>query len=217
MLETILQSTGRQEAAYQAHAESAARIMTKRDNEKDSERPHYYSQFWLDVAAGRRIIGTPKPVEEIEQPETGLSETSSNLKAAYASNGQQSNAPLHATVNGRADGVVSSEEELDTSSDQEYTEPEEDLDLTFANIDDQELPVEDTDIPDMDFSAIDEDETDLDEEEEQNELEEPEDTEEFEDEDEVNWGRGRKKPKSSRPVKAPTKKPAKRDSRRGGY
>ena len=190
--------------------------MTKRDNEKDSERPHYYSQFWLDVAAGRRIIGTPKLVEESEQTEVELSETSSNLKAAYASNGQQSNTPSHATVNGRVDGIASSEEELDTSSDQQYTEPEEDLDLTFANGEDQELPVEDTDIPDMDFSAIDEDETYLDEEE-QSELEEPEDAEEFEEDDEVNWGRGRKKPKPSRPVKASPKKPAKRDSRRGGY
>ena len=211
-----MQSTGRQEAAYQADAEIAAHIMTKRDNEKDSERPHYYSQFWLDVAAGRRIIGTPKPVEESEQTEAELSETSSNLKAAYASNGQESNAPSHATVNGRVDGIASSEEELDTSSDQQYPESEEDVDLTFANGEDQELPVEDTDIPDMDFSAIDEDETYLDEEE-QSELEEPEDTEEFEEDDQVNWGRGRKKPKPSRPVKAPPKKPAKRDSRRGGY
>src|SRR5947209_7741326 len=44
--------------------------MTRKDNEKDSERPHYYSQFWLDVAAGRRIIGAPKPSDETEmEPE----------------------------------------------------------------------------------------------------------------------------------------------------
>jgi hypothetical protein len=192
--------------------------MTKRDNEKDSERPHYYSQFWLDVAAGRRIIGTPKPNEEGEQTEAELLDTGSNLKTAYAaSNGQQSNAPSRATINGRANGIASSEEELDTSSDEEYTEPEEDLDLTLADMEDQGLPVEDTDIPDMDFSALDEDEEYLDEEE-QNDPDALEDAEDFEEEEEEeNWGRGRKKPKSSRPTKAPAKKPAKRDTRRGGY
>lgn len=209
---------GRQEAAYQAHVEIAARIMTKRDNEKDSERPHYYSQFWLDVAAGRRIIGAPKPNEEGEQTESELLDTGSHLKAVYASNGQQSNILSHATANGRADGIVPSENESDASPDEEYTEPEEDLDLTFAETEDQELPVEDTDIPDMDLSAVDEDE-EYSDEEEPNDLEEVEGTEDLEEEedDEVNWGRGRKKPKPSRPVKAPVKKPAKREPRRGGY
>ncbi len=28
--------------------------MTRKDSERDAERPRYYSQFWLDVAAGRR-------------------------------------------------------------------------------------------------------------------------------------------------------------------
>jgi hypothetical protein len=194
--------------------------MTKRDNEKDSERPHYYSQFWLDVAAGRRIIGTPKPNEEGEQTEAELLDTGSNLKTAYAaSNGQQSNTPSRATINGRANGIASSEEELGTSSDEEYIEPEEDLDLTLTDMEDQELPVEDTDIPDMDLSTLDEDEEYL-EEEEQNDLDELEDTEDFgeeEEEEEDNWGRGRKKSKPSRPTKAPAKKPTKRDARRSGY
>jgi hypothetical protein len=193
--------------------------MTKRDNEKDSERPHYYSQFWLDVAAGRRIIGTPKPNEEGEQTENELLDVGSPLHAAYASNGLQSNSSPRAAVNGRADGVVPSEEELEPSSDEEDTEPEEDLDLTFADIEDQELPVEETDIPDMDLGTIDGEEEYLDEEEGQSDLEgteEVEDTEE-EEEDEMSWGRGRKKPKPSRPVKAPTKKPLKRDPRRGAY
>src|SRR5579885_2161796 len=48
--------------------------MTRKDSEKDSDRPHYYSQFWLDVAAGRKIIGAPRPDEgndhtEVEMPE----------------------------------------------------------------------------------------------------------------------------------------------------
>ena len=45
--------------------------MIRKDSEKDSERPHYYSQFWLDVAAGRRVIGAPKPNEETDmEPDT---------------------------------------------------------------------------------------------------------------------------------------------------
>jgi len=189
--------------------------MTKRDNEKDSDRPHYYSQFWLDVAAGRRIIGTPKP-EEGEQTEAELLEPVSHFTGGYVSSAQQSTATSHAATNGRAEGIVSPEveSEIAGSSDEEYAEPEEDLDLTFADvgiIDDQDLPVEDTDIPDMDLSAIDEEEEYVDEEE-QGEKDESE-----EDEDVVDWGRGRKKPKPSRPVKAPAKKPTKRDPRRGGY
>jgi hypothetical protein len=217
-----LQYAGRQEAAYQAHAEIAARTMTKRDNEKDPERPHYYSQFWLDVAAGRRIIGASKPSEEGEQAETEL-DAGSDLAAIYASNGQQSGTSPHAIINGRADGVISSENEADLSTDEAYAEPEEDLDLTFADleVEDQELAIEDTDIPDMDFSIVEEDEEYLDEEEEQPDLESLEETEDVgeneDEEDDVGWGRGRKKPKPSRPVKTPTKKPPKRDARRGGY
>src|SRR5580765_4749408 len=103
--------------------------MTKRDNEKDSDRPHYYSQFWLDVAAGRRIIGTPKP-EEGEQTEAELLEPVSHLTGGY-----HSTTTSHAATNGRAEGVVSPEleSEIEDSSDEEYAEPEEDLDLTFAD------------------------------------------------------------------------------------
>ena len=40
--------------------------MTRKESEKDADRTHYYSQFWLDVAAGRRIIGAPKEDEAAE-------------------------------------------------------------------------------------------------------------------------------------------------------
>jgi hypothetical protein len=43
--------------------------MTRKDSEKDADRMHYYSQFWLDVAAGRRIIGAPKPEDEAAEAE----------------------------------------------------------------------------------------------------------------------------------------------------
>jgi len=48
--------------------------MTRKDSEKDAERPHYYSQFWLDIAAGRRVIGGPKPEDEAEAGEADLPE-----------------------------------------------------------------------------------------------------------------------------------------------
>ena len=205
--------------AYQTYTDIATRIMTKRDNEKDLERPHYYSQFWLDVAAGRRIIGTPKPNEESEQTETELLEPASSLTGGYISSAQQSNTISHATSNGKMEGAVSPEVETETefSSDEENEEPEADLDLIFADMEateDQDALVEETDIPDMDLSTIDEEEEDFDEEEpgEKDELA-SEDIEE----DEMDWGRGRKKPKPLRQVKAPAKKPIKREPRRGGY
>ena len=46
--------------------------MTRKESEKDSERTHYYSQFWLDVAAGRKIIGAPKANDEIDTYEQEL-------------------------------------------------------------------------------------------------------------------------------------------------
>ena len=195
--------------AYQAYAQSATYVMTKRDIDKDSERPHYYSQFWLDVAAGRRIIGTPKLNGESEQTDAELVEP--HPTGVYVSSPQQSTTTSCAATNGRTEEVVSPE--VEETSDEEYAEPEEDLDLTLSDLEDQDLPVEETDIPDMDLSAIDEEDY-LDEGEtgKNNDL-----VEEELEEEEVDWGRGRKKPKSSRQPKTPTKKPTKRDSRRGGY
>src|SRR6266550_1573662 len=48
--------------------------MTRKESEKDSDRPHYYSQFWLDIAAGRRTIGGPRPNDEADtfEPELEL-------------------------------------------------------------------------------------------------------------------------------------------------
>src|ERR1700693_4344174 len=40
--------------------------MTRKDSEKETDRPHYYSQFWLDVAAGRTVIGAAKGEDEID-------------------------------------------------------------------------------------------------------------------------------------------------------
>src|SRR5436190_7969662 len=88
-----------------------SKLMTRKDSEKDSERPHYYSQFWLDVAAGRRIIGTPKSNEEDEQTEAELLEPVLHLTEDYVSSVQQSTTTSRAATNGRAEGVVSPEVE----------------------------------------------------------------------------------------------------------
>jgi hypothetical protein len=34
--------------------------MIRKDITLDADRPHYYSQFWVDIAAGRREIGGPR-------------------------------------------------------------------------------------------------------------------------------------------------------------
>src|SRR5579883_388518 len=57
--------------------------MARKDSEKETDRPHYYSQFWLDVAAGRHIIGGQKPEEsEGTEPEPEPVEPVTTRKAA---------------------------------------------------------------------------------------------------------------------------------------
>ena len=50
--------------------------MTRKDSEKETDRPHYYSQFWLDVAAGRTVIGAAKSEDETDlvEDEADMSE-----------------------------------------------------------------------------------------------------------------------------------------------
>jgi hypothetical protein len=171
--------------------------MTRKDSEKESERPHYYSQFWLDVAAGRRIIGAPKPNEE----------------ADIESEAETEPVALHRPV--RASSIASSDGYAETLAHPEvdaddFAEPElDELDVN-DEFDEAELPLADVDeaeIPDVDFAA-----PEIEEEEEEEELF---DEEEEEDED-LGWtaGRGRKKPKPGRQVKPPKKAP-KREPRRG--
>jgi hypothetical protein len=189
-------------------------FMTRKDSDKESERPHYYSQFWLDVAAGRRVIGTPRTGEEAEAPETEAPEPVISRKAGRA--GGHEALDNHIAADGQTEAIVhpTAEPVAPAEEEEQYSEPEEEE--IEEPVFDEEEPVyeeeaiaeeepvadvvEDEDIPDMDLSPIDEEEDMYDEEEEE------------EDED-ISWGRGRKKAKPGRQVKPP--KRSRRDTRRG--
>jgi hypothetical protein len=176
--------------------------MTRKESEKESERPHYYSQFWLDVAAGRRIIGTPKPgSEEAEVSEQETVEHILPRKTGRMSS-QSDGIPA---PDGRAERIAHPVVEPEVMAD-EFIEPTaEDLDLELQEEDEilpAEADIEDIEAPDMDLDLAEDEEEDLLEEEEEDE-----------DEDDLGWsGRGRKKPTPKRPTRQPPKKP-KRDRR----
>jgi len=175
--------------------------MTRKDSEKESERPHYYSQFWLDVAAGRRIIGAPKPNEEADIESEAEPEPVALRRPVRAGS--------PASSDGYAETLAHPEVESEFDAD-DFAEPElDELDVN-NELDEADLPLEDVDeaeIPDVDLAApaIEEEEEELFDEEE-----------EEEEEEDLDWtaGRGRKKPKPGRQVKPPKKAP-KRETRRG--
>lgn len=51
------------------HCDAQGEMMARKDLEKETERPRYYSQFWLDVAAGRRVIGIGKGTQDSDEAE----------------------------------------------------------------------------------------------------------------------------------------------------
>src|SRR5579884_1205572 len=111
--------------------------MTRKDSEKDSDRPHYYSQFWLDVAAGRKIIGAPRPDEGNDHTEVEMPEAVSTARRG----GRATASPI-------ADG----HREMQTQSvvepqpvAEEYEEPEENEFEQVPDLDDQEIPNIDVD------------------------------------------------------------------------
>lgn len=184
--------------------------MTRKDSEKDADRPHYYSQFWLDVAAGRRIIGAPR---------TDEGDTDEGLEAIAPRRPARSTAVDN---DGYYETVVHPqvEPELEEDAD-EFSTPELELDTPdFTDeIDEEDIPAfgaNEEDIPDVEIapqiaSPI----------EEPEEVEEPEtededfldEEDEDEDEDDTWTARGRKKPKPGRQTKLPSKTPAKRAKR----
>jgi hypothetical protein len=190
----------------QASQASPHNFMTRKETEKDSDRPHYYSQFWLDIAAGRRTIGGPKPEDgEGIEPEI---EVAPAPRRTVGRTAPSDISETHIT-DGYTDNIVHPVAEPITTPDA-FIEPEVD-DFTESDDLDIQSPVEDADIPDMDLGVLDEDE---DEEPFDDEEEGEEDEEE---EDDIGWGggRGRKKAKPVRPTKVVPKKPGRREPRRG--
>lgn len=185
--------------------------MTRKESEKETDRPHYYSQFWLDVAAGRTVIGASKVEDEEE-----LAEDEIEIPAPT---------PLRRAGRNNAASITDGYQATPTQTVPEPEfEPEE-----FAESEENEFELEndvvDLELPDNVLDETEEDtiipESVITPDEEESEAEEEEelfyDEEEEEDEDADDWSaRGRKKPKPGRQVKPPksTKKP-KREPRRG--
>ncbi|WP_161981929.1 hypothetical protein [Dictyobacter alpinus] len=170
--------------------------MTRKDSEKDSERPHYYSQFWLDVAAGRRVIGAPRP-EDGEGAEAEIPEAAPQRRGRFS---DSSDGQGEKIVHPVAEPVRTPQDFIEPDT-EDYELPANDHeDLSYQN----EL-VEDADVPDVDLAP---------EEEEEDVFEEDVEEDEEEEDDDMNWGRGRKKPKPTRATKPVAKKPGKRDTRR---
>ena len=187
--------------------------MTKKD-EKDADRPHYYSQFWLDVAAGRRVIGAPKPEEGEDLADGDLSEPTPLTRR-----GGRGNANILAADGYRethAPAAVADEAYDDEDEFAETEDEDEDVAPDLVEVDDEEIPtiVDDTPevlVPDIEPEPL-ETEEDVEPEEEEEFFEDEED-----EEDEEEWpARGRKKPKPGRPVKAP-KPPVKKPKRGRGF
>jgi hypothetical protein len=183
--------------------------MTRKDSEKDADRPHYYSQFWLDVAAGRRVIGTPKTEEGADQAEaeTPVPESTPLRKAGRNSTATVADGYKETRLQSVAEPAFEPEEE-------DYVEPEQEEVELADTVEDLELPTLDVDetFEDAEISDL-----GLNPEEEESEDEDyfdDEEEEEEEEEDEDEWAaRGRKKPKPGRPVKQPKVKKPKRDRR----
>jgi len=173
--------------------------MTRKDSEKEAERPRYYSQFWLDVAAGRRVIGAPKPDEGAEGVEPEVPEAVATRKPG------RSSIPV---TDGYRESLSHGVSEPMLAPD-EVIEPEPELEEELAD------EVDDLDIPNILVEEARNPDSTLEEEEEPEPVEDFYEEEEEEEEDELEWtGRGRKKPKPGRQVKQP-KKSIKRDQRRG--
>src|SRR5260370_42459498 len=115
--------------------------MARKDSEKDSERPHYYSQFWLDVAAGRRIIGAPKPGDETEQGEIEIPEPSAPRRGGHMGGGHEEPFMSPAPSNGHTSENIAHPVAEPIVDDEEIVEPEaEDLVLDEEqNYQDQDL------------------------------------------------------------------------------
>ena len=203
--------------------------MTRKDSEKDTDRPHYYSQFWLDVAAGKTAISASISEEEADLVEDEIEMSQPELEPTPLRRAGRN----HAASANDSYKTARSQTVIEPAYEpEEFGESEENEFELADNVVDLELPdnvLDETEeeviipeaaiMPDKEEVIIPEaaimpDEEEM--EEEEDELFFDEEVEN-EDEDEEGWGsRGRKKPKPGRQVKTPklTKKP-KREPRRG--
>ena len=176
--------------------------MARKESEKEAERPHYYSQFWLDVAAGRKVIGGGLKTDEGEaENDIDIAELEPQEPVMSRSSRSSAAAPIvqEEPVYAEPEDIVEEEfaapelEEAFPIAEEEALDPDQEL----PNI----LVDEETEVPDMDLAEEEDEDEFFDEEEE----EEEEDTE--------GWARGRKKPKPGRQVKQPPKPAVKRPKR----
>jgi alpha-glucosidase (family GH31 glycosyl hydrolase) len=183
--------------------------MTKKD-EKDADRPHYYSQFWLDVAAGRKVIGA-KSEDGTDQADADLSEP-----IPLARKGGRANpniVPADGYRETRAQAAVADETYDEEEEEEEFPLPEDEEPDTVDEVSDEDIPTIVDDTPEEFTPDIEPEPFEEEEQEPEEEDEEFYDEEEEEDEDE--WpARGRKKPKPGRQAKVP--KPPSKKPRRGG-
>jgi hypothetical protein len=188
--------------------------MTRKDSEKETDRPHYFSQFWLDVAAGRTVIGAAKREDETDlvEDETDTSEPElepTPLRRAGRNHAASANDGYKTTQTQSVIEPAYEPEEFEESdeSDFDLTDDVVDLELPDNVLDEteEEMIIPEADImPDEEEMAEDEDELFFDDE-----LED-------EDEDEDDWGsHGRKKPKPGRQTKTPKSSKKPKRERRG--
>src|SRR5205809_7187132 len=97
--------------------------MTRKESEKDSDRPHYYSQFWLDIAAGRRTIGGPRPNDEADTFEPELELDNVALRRSERNNSSAIADDYEETIaHPEAEPEFDAEEYAETASDE--TDPD---------------------------------------------------------------------------------------------
>jgi hypothetical protein len=177
--------------------------MIRKDSEKDSERPHYYSQFWLDVAAGRTVIGGSKSGEELDVVEPEQEPAIEHADENDFSDQHDVSASL--PLDGRKESIAPPVTEP-IATPEEFIEPEpEEVEAVAEDQNFEHPELQDSEIPDVELDV-----------EEEQEHDEEEEYEEEEDEEEGWGGRsGKKRNKSVRPSK--TTKRSRRDTRRSGY
>lgn len=194
------------------HCDAQGEMMARKDLEKETERPRYYSQFWLDVAAGRRVIGAGRGNQDSDEaeapdmeqaPETsmkagkGVRGSAAPFVEAEPAASRQPSQPLRLSGTesladlAAAAGLVDIEPIDETAPDLESDEMVDDLEpLPEASIADEAEPEEES------YSY--------------NDLYEEEDEDEEEEEESDDW------PPSRRGKKQPHKKPEKPRRREKG-